>query len=173
MRGKTRLHTPRLELQPLPASAARALPADRETSALLLGAALPAEWPHADLLDVLPVQGATTRETEPYGVWVLIERSSRTVVGDAGFMGRPGAEETVEIGYSVIPDRRRRGYATEAVRALVEWALDQPDVSAVVAGCAADNMPSIRLLQRIAFRQTGAEDEQLRWRLEAVVPDPR
>jgi [ribosomal protein S5]-alanine N-acetyltransferase len=170
--GRTRLHTPRLELRPLPAAAARALPTDRETSALLLGAVLPAAWPHADLLDVLPEQAVTTRETEPYGVWVLIERSSRTVVGDAGFMGPPGAEQTVEIGYSVIPDRRRRGYATEAVRALVEWALDQPDLSAVVAGCAADNTPSIRLLERVGFQRTGAEGEQLRWRLEAVAPDP-
>jgi ribosomal-protein-alanine N-acetyltransferase len=164
--GKTRLQTPRLELRPLPATAARALPADRETSARLLGAVLPAEWPHADLLDVLPGQGAATPEAEPYGVWVLIERSSRTVVGDAGFMGPPGAEETVEIGYSVIPDRRRRGYATEAVRALVEWALDQPGVSAVVAGCAADNTPSIRLLERVGFQRTGAKGGQLRWRLD-------
>jgi RimJ/RimL family protein N-acetyltransferase len=46
-------------------------------------------------------------------------------------------------------------------------------VSAVIAGCAADNTPSIRLLKRIGFQRTGTEGEQLRWRLEAVAPDPR
>jgi ribosomal-protein-alanine N-acetyltransferase len=98
----------------LPAAAARALPADRETTAFLLEAALPADWPHADLLDVLPLHGAATPETALYGVWVLIERSSRTVVGDAGYIGPPGADGTIEIGYSVVPARRGRGYASEA-----------------------------------------------------------
>ena len=167
--GNTRLQTPRLELRPLPAAAARALPADRETSARLLGAGLPAEWPQVDLLDVLPLQGVATAETLPYGVWVLIERSSRTVIGDAGFMGPPGTHETLEIGYSVIPDRRGRGYATEAVRALVGWAFDQPGVNAVAAGCAADNTPSIRLLERVGFERIGREGDQLRWRLQTTV----
>jgi ribosomal-protein-alanine N-acetyltransferase len=166
MGGKTRLHTQRLELRPLPAAAARALPGDREKTALLLEATLPAEWPQAELMDVLPLQSTATSETAPYGVWVLIERGSRTVVGDAGFMGPPGTDETIEIGYSVVPERRGRGYATEAVRALVDWALDQPGVSAVVAGCATDNTPSMRLLERVGFERTGREDDQLRWRLE-------
>lgn len=142
-------------------------------SASLLGVDLPPEWPHSDLLDVLQLQAAATAETARYGVWVLIDRGSRTVVGDAGFMGPPGADETIEIGYSIVPDRRGRGYATEAVSALVAWALDRPDVSAVVAGCAAGNTPSIRLLERVGFRRTGVESEQLRWRIEAVALDPR
>jgi ribosomal-protein-alanine N-acetyltransferase len=169
--AETRLHTARLELLPLPAAAARALPADRETSARLLDAKLPAEWPHDDLLDVLPLQGASTPETAPYGIWVLMERRSRTVVGDAGFLGPPGEDEAVEIGYSVIPDRRGRGYATEAVRALVAWALAQPGVSAVVARCTPDNTPSVRLLDRAGFRRTGVEAEHVRWRIEVVAPD--
>jgi ribosomal-protein-alanine N-acetyltransferase len=167
--GATKLHTQRLELRPLPAAAARTLPGDRTTTALLLEAKLPTDWPHPELMDVLPLQGAATSVTEPYGIWVLIERGSRTIVGDAGFMGPPGADETIELGYSVIPDRRGRGYATEAVIALVEWAFHQPGVSAVVAGCAADNTPSIRLLRRVGFERTDREDAQLRWRLEANV----
>lgn len=172
MEDETILHTARLELRPLPAPAAHALPADRETSARLLDAKLPAEWPHDDLLDVLPLQGASTPETAPYGIWVLIERRSRTVVGDAGFLGPPGEDETIEIGYSVVPDRRGRGYATEAVSALVAWALEQPGVSGVVARCTPHNTPSVRLLERLGFRRTGVEAEHVRWRIEVVAPDP-
>ena len=90
----------------------------------------------------------------PFGVWVIVERATGTVVGDIGFMGPPDDRATVEIGYSVVPDRRRRGYATEAARAMVGWALRRPDVNAVVAGCDEDNVASIRTLERTGFDRT-------------------
>src|SRR5439155_15159339 len=139
--------TARLELRPLPAAAAGALPDDRGTAARLLGVPLLSEWPQADLLDVLPLQAAADPDDEAFGVWVMIERESSTVVGDIGFLGPPGADRTVEIGYSVVPARRRRGYASEAARALVGWALAQPEVGAVVAGCDSDNLASTRILE--------------------------
>jgi ribosomal-protein-alanine N-acetyltransferase len=164
MMTKTRLHTGRLELRPLPPVAAGALPDDRETAARVLGVALPSTWPQADLLDVLPSQAAAGPKEEKFGVWVIIERDTATVVGDIGFMGPPGLDGSIEVGYSVIPDRRGRGYATEAARAIVDWALRQPGVRMVVAGCDKDNVPSVRTLERIGFSRTGEAAGQLRWR---------
>ena len=94
----------------------------------------------------------------------MIERESATVVGDIGFLGAPRADGSIEIGYSVIPDRRGRGYATEAARALVDWALRQPGVTTVVAGCDNSNVPSIRTLERLGFVRTGEAKGQIRWR---------
>ena len=162
----TALQLTRLELRPLPAAGAGALPDDREAAARLLGVTLSVEWPQVDLLDVLTLQAAASPNDEPFGVWVIIERESATVVGDIGFMGPPGADRTVEIGYSVTPDRRGRGYATEAARALVDWALGQPQAGVVVAGCDRESAPSIRILERIGFIRTGETNGQLRWRLE-------
>ena len=125
------LQTTRLELRPLPSAAARALPDDRETAARLLGAALSADWPQPDLLDILPMQAAAAPSEERFGVWVMIERGSTTVVGDIGFMGPPDEDGDVETGYCVIPGRRGRGYAGEAVQAIVAWALTQPGVGSV------------------------------------------
>ena len=161
----TRLHTERLELRTLRPAAARALPDDRETAAEILGVTLPPEWPQADLLDVLPLHAALGPNDARFGVWVIIECETQTVVGDIGFVGPPGADSTVEIGYSVIPDRRRRGYATEAAHALVDWALRQPGVRAVVAGCDKENVASIVTLERLGFARTGEMSGQLRWRL--------
>lgn len=155
-----------MELRPLPAIAAAALPEDREEASRILGAALPVEWPQPDLLDVLPLQAAASQETECYGVWVMIERESGSVVGDVGFIGPPDENGSIEVGYSVIPDRRRRGYATEAASAIVEWALSEPGVEVVVAGCDRDNEPSIRTLERLGFQRTGEANGQLRWRYE-------
>ena len=117
-----RLITERMELRPLPALAAAALPGDRQEAARILGATLPPEWPQPDLLDVLPLQAAASPEAECFGVWVMVERDSGSVVGDIGFIGPPDEAGSIEVGYSVIPDRRRRGYATEAAGAIVEWA---------------------------------------------------
>jgi GNAT superfamily N-acetyltransferase len=124
-----------MELRPLPASAAGALQEDRDKASRILGAALPSGWPRSDLLDVLPLQAVASANDEHFGVWVMIERDSGGVVGDIGFIGPPDKCGSVELGYSVIPDRRRRGYATEAARAIVAWALHQPGVRLVVAGC--------------------------------------
>jgi ribosomal-protein-alanine N-acetyltransferase len=158
------LHTERLDLRPLPSAAAGALPDDRDRAAHVLGLALPADWPQVDLLDVLPLQARVGPSEECYGVWLIIERETQMVVGDIGFIGPPGADGSVEVGYSVIPDRRRRGYATEAARSIVGWALRQPGVRTVVAGCDEENLPSVRMLERIGFSRTGEANRQLRWR---------
>jgi ribosomal-protein-alanine N-acetyltransferase len=99
---------------------------------------------------------------------VLIERTSAAVIGDAGFLGAPGADGTVEIGYSIVPAWRGCGYATEAVVALVEWALAQPRVEAVVAECDSDNVPSIRILEHAGFARTREAHGRLRWRLDGL-----
>jgi ribosomal-protein-alanine N-acetyltransferase len=121
-------------------------------------------WPQPDLLDALPIQASASPVDEPFGIWVMIERESRSIIGDVGFIGPPSDSGSIELGYSVIPDRRRRGYATEATRAIVAWALNQPGVEVVVASCDPNNAPSIRTLERIGFRRTGEADGQIRWR---------
>ena len=160
---RIRIGGARLELTPLPAAAAASLPDDRSQAAALIGAGLPAAWPGIDLLDVLPMQAAAAPEDEPFGVWLIIERDTNTVVGDIGFMGPPDGGE-VEIGFSVVPDRRRRGYATEACRSLVEWVFRATTVRDVVARSEPENEASARVLAASGFRRAGADRGTLRWR---------
>lgn len=159
------IRTERLILRPLPGAAAQALPGDRDGAARHIGMALAADWPQPDLLDVLPMQAASSSTDEPYGVWVIIDDASEMVIGDAGFMGPPGGDGIIEIGYSVIPGYRGRGIATEAVRALARWGLNQPAVLGILAHCEPGNGPSIAVLTRVGFVRDGLEDAQLRWRL--------
>jgi [ribosomal protein S5]-alanine N-acetyltransferase len=92
-------------------------------------------------------------------LWLLIERGSRTVVGSAGFQGHPSAEGEVELGYGVHPDFRNRGYATEAARALVAWAFEQPGVERVIAHCVRDNMASHRVVEKAGLTQRGVQED--------------
>jgi ribosomal-protein-alanine N-acetyltransferase len=161
-----KLDTARLELRPLPAKVATALQVDREEAARLLGATLSPDWPQPDLVDLLPGQAALGLRDEQFGIWVLVERETSNVIGDAGFLGGPDADGLVEIGYSVIPAARRRGFATEAAGALANWALRRPDVRAVLAACDQDNTPSVRTLERLGFTRTGERDGKVHWRLD-------
>jgi [ribosomal protein S5]-alanine N-acetyltransferase len=159
-----RLPTERLELTPLPAHAAAALPEDREEASRALGSPLSEEWPDPDFVGVLRRHAGSSADHECFGVWVMIESASAYVVGDIGFHGPPDDVGAIEIGYSVVPSRRRRGYATEAAATLIEWARSQPNVRVIVAGCDPDNMPSISTLERVGFHRTGESDGEIRWR---------
>jgi ribosomal-protein-alanine N-acetyltransferase len=161
-----RCQTEHLDLQPLPAAAAAVLPDDRETAAAALGARLPPTWPQVDLLDVLPMQASAGPDAERYGIWVMIERRTNEVVGDIGFLGPP-KEETVEIGFSVVPARRRRGFASEAARAILDWALGQPGIDRVLARCEAGNAGSIGVLTNVGFVRTTEVEGVIFWQATA------
>jgi len=108
------------------------------------------------------MQAAANPDGERFGVWLMIERDTNTVVGDVGFLGPPD-DGLLEIGFSVLPGYRRRGYASEAARAMVAWALREPGVRGVVARCDADNEASIGVIQRVGFVRTDEVDGQIQW----------
>ncbi|MFI1170084.1 GNAT family N-acetyltransferase [Streptomyces melanogenes] len=87
-----------------------------------------------------------------HGHRLIIEGDSGLVVGSIGLF-RPPSEGTVEIGYGLVPSRRDRGYATEATRALADFALTVPDVHTVVAGAELSNPASVRVLEKAGFHR--------------------
>lgn len=160
------LRTEHLTLRPMPPGAAVRLPGDRAGAAALIKAALDDEWPLPDILDLMPVHARRSQSDAKFSIWLIVETRTNAVVGDIGFFGPPDATGEVEVGYSVVPSRRRRGYATEALAALSGWAFEQPEVRAIVAGTDPDNAVSRRVLEHSGFARTGAADPELRWRLE-------
>jgi RimJ/RimL family protein N-acetyltransferase len=141
----------------------------------LLGARVPPDWPPG-LYDRDAMRFFHDRLTAlgdaaaGWFGWYAIARATgsapATLVGSGGYMGPPDADGTVEIGYSVVESGRRRGYATEMVRALVARAVATPGVTRVVAEARTDNPASQRVLERCGFRLEGAgrDAEHGRWR---------
>lgn len=78
-----------------------------------------------------------------------------TLIGVGGFRGGPGDDGTVEVGYGVVPESRRRGYAREAVDAFVGWAFNDPRVARVVAHTLTHLEPSIGVLNSAGFSYVG------------------
>ncbi|WP_028400074.1 GNAT family N-acetyltransferase [Ectobacillus panaciterrae] len=101
-----------------------------------------------------------------WGVWYVMEKETNRVVGDLGFKGKPNEEREVEIGYGILPAVQKKGYATEAVTALVTWAFGTEKVSTVLAECLETNAASIRVLEKAGFTKTGKRHEMIDWRKE-------
>ena len=91
---------------------------------------------------------------EPGG-WVQFsveERDGGRLVGDVGISPAEGEPGVIKVGYTISPDVQGRGYATEAVRALVDYAIDTLGAEVVRAYADADNTPSIRVAEKVGMR---------------------
>jgi len=91
----------------------------------------------------------------------IVDHQSANLIGSAGFGDRPDADGVVLIGYSVYPEFERRGYATEAARALTEWAFRDARVQAVRATILPQNIASCRVAIKagMTFKRIVETDE--------------
>lgn len=97
-----------------------------------------------------------------WSAWYLVAREEEVdrVIGLCQFKGRPDPAGEVEIAYSILPSFRNRGYATEAVARLVEWAFGHRNVTAVVAETLTHSRRSIRIMEKNGFAFAGPGSEQ-------------
>ena len=119
--------TPRLELTPLSADVIDAL-LDGDAARLrsLTGAEFrdPA-GPPPYMAESLPVVRDRLREYPAeleWWNWLVVRRDNRQAVGSVAFGGLPDAAGAVLLGYAMYPEVEGSGYATEAIRAMVDWA---------------------------------------------------
>jgi RimJ/RimL family protein N-acetyltransferase len=102
----------------------------------------------------------------------LLHRSSGNIVGFCSFKGPP-ADGVVEIAYGIAPEEQGKGYATEAARALVEFARTFPEVRVIRAHTLPDGAASKRVLEKCGFQHTGEvmdPEDGLVWRFESACP---
>ena len=126
--------------------------------------------------EVSPAWIAHLREASGPDPWTLgfavVHRDDDRVIGSAGFKGAPDDAGVVEIAYGIAPGYEKRGYATEAAKALVEFALERVDVTSIRAHTKPGNGASGRVLAKSGFQHVGeVEDPEdgLVWRWERSV----
>lgn len=150
---------------------------EREALGRALGAHVPASWPpplfDQDAMDWMAKYLAEHADAKEWGFYFIIlparhdDAEGPTAIGGIGFKGVPAEDGTVEIGYSMLPEFQRAGYATEAAGALVHWAFAQPQVARVIAETYPELRPSIRVLEKNNFRfiGDGSEERVIRYAL--------
>ncbi|HEV3051028.1 MAG TPA: GNAT family protein [Longimicrobium sp.] len=90
------------------------------------------------------------------GVWfrfAIEEAAEGTLLGDCVLRVGEDDPRQAEIGFTLAAGYQGRGYATEAVRALLGYAFTTLDLHRVVAVTDARNAAAARLLQRIGMRR--------------------
>lgn len=91
---------------------------------------------------------------EPGG-WVQLSvegRDTGMLVGDVGLSPSDGEPGVIKVGYTVAPAFQGRGYATEAVDALVDYAFEELGADVVRAYASVDNVPSVRVAEKVGMR---------------------
>jgi len=160
------IRTERTELVSMSLAFMRALAAgDLDAAAAEMDAGLPGGM-REDLGNFLGYRIpalAADPESQPWlgrAIVVTDPEGHREVIGTIGFHAPPDETGRVEIGYRVEAAFRRRGIATECVRALLAWAEAQ-GVHRFRASVAPDNVASLALIRSFDFRQVGVQEDEI------------
>ncbi len=81
-----------------------------------------------------------------------------TLIGSAGYKGPP-SDGAVEVGYGIVSDRRRRGYASEVTRGLVAHAFARSGIERAIAETLPELVGSIGVLRKCGFQFVGEGSE--------------
>lgn len=102
-----------------------------------------------------------TPQGAPFGNYEIRRREDGHAIGGIGFHGLPDESGSVTIGFGLSPAVRGQGYASEALRALLQFAREQ-GVTRVKGDTDHDNAASQHVLTAAGMRPTG-QDEHLRF----------
>ena len=127
-----------------------------------LGFTVPDVWPDEHDRRFLAFRLRQMGDEPARGPWLvrgIVLPETRELIGHVGFHGPPGvnsikADDAVEVGYTIFPEHRRQGYATEAVRGLLDWGRAQ-GIQRFVASVGPGNEPSLRIVRGLGFVEVG------------------
>lgn len=93
-----------------------------------------------------------------YGYWAVEERGSGVFIGEIGFADfkremEPSFEGIPELGWALTPSAQGKGYATEAVRAAIDWGHARFAGARIVCMISPENTASIRVAEKTGFHQ--------------------
>jgi len=149
-----RIVTERLELRefgPQDAAVVGALVAAGDRTSLPPGA--PSRRPE---VGAWLADGVHRHRRDGAGVHLMMaERSSGELVGSISLFKPDWEARSSEVGYGVRPDRRGRGYASEAAAALARWALAEGGMQRIQLSAVTGNLPSLRVAQKAGFQREG------------------
>ena len=114
----------------------------------------------AELVHWRLVQIAADPSHESWLIRAIVRRDDGVAVGYVNFHAPPNERGMVEIGYTIVPSRRRHGYASEAADGMWAWA-GEHGARILRASISPDNEPSLALIHRAGFVEVGSQIDEI------------
>ena len=161
--------TERLILRLLPVEAiAATCDGNLRKVAQLVRCTMPGDWAEVQRLAGMRLEQLKDDiEYLPWSIRAVILRETNEAVGYVNFHAQPAPHTTfpqasnmAEIGYTIFEPWRRRGIASEALAAMLRFALGNGADQAVLS-IAPDNLPSLRLAARFGFVKIGTQIDDI------------
>lgn len=110
-------------------------------------------------LDAARAKIASWSELDPpLHQWAIEVRATGALVGWVCLVPVPDSGGLVQVGWTLHPDARGQGFATEAARAVVDHAL-RAGLDEVRVLMMVDNEASVRVAERLGLRDLGITDQ--------------
>ena len=100
--------------------------------------------------------------------WEIILKKENRIIGGLCFKGCPNEKGRVEIAYGMQDEYRCKGYMTEAVKELINWAFTQEKVLSVIAETEKDNLPSHRVLEKVGMQKYKENEKMFWWKINKI-----
>ncbi|MFY7843589.1 GNAT family N-acetyltransferase [Chryseobacterium gambrini] len=95
---------------------------------------------------------------------LITEKDSKAVIGDIGihFFGAENLQ--AELGITLNKDFQGRGFASEALKGVINFLLGDLKKHRIMASVDPENIDSLKLMERIGFRKEGHFVKSLFWK---------
>ncbi len=115
---------------------------------------------------ILPNVADKTKNYLYYTLWTAILTTENKMIGDLCIVGEPNEAGEIEIGYGTYEEFKNKGYMTEIVSGIIEWAKKQAIVKSIIASTDKTNVASFKVLEKNNFIKTGETETLFNWKLD-------
>ena len=100
---------------------------------------------------LLVEQSVRSFEERGYGIWLVFSHETEKLIGFAGLL--QSSDESPNLIYGVHPKSCGNGFATEAAKAVLDYAFDTLGLESVKADVDEPNVISVRILEKLGMTQ--------------------
>lgn len=166
------LETEKLKLIPLDANNLRYSIEDRQKMEWNLGVKITDTELEKPLSEAMRTSLEMVLENKKHYLWftsweIVLKKENR-IIGGLCFKGCPDEKGRVEIGYGMQDEYKCKGYMTEAVKELIDWAFRFNHVTEVIAETEKDNLPSHRVLEKIGMEKYKENEKMFWWKITKI-----
>ena len=112
-------------------------------------------WIPTTLLDVEIFIGRISKQIDEPETWfqfVIMEKETQKIIGDIGIHFFDRDNKQTEIGCTLNKNYQNKGYATESIKRVIDYLFNELKKHRIITSIDPDNKNSIRLVERIGFR---------------------